>query len=72
MQRFFMKQDLERWKNVKKRKFSRRFKLLVQRLAIIGMITATLPMAILTGDGTGTVFLALIGVPMLLNKEVVW
>lgn len=57
---------------MKKRKFSRQFKLLVQRLAIIGMIAATVPMAILTGDGTGTVFVALIGIPMLFNKEVVW
>jgi hypothetical protein len=57
---------------MKKRKFSRRFKLLVQRLAIVGMIAATVPMAIWTGDGTGTAFLVLIGVPMLLNKEVVW
>ena len=57
---------------MKKRKFSRRFKLLVQRLAIVVMILMTLPMAIWTGDGTGTVFLALIGVPMLFNDEVVW
>jgi hypothetical protein len=58
--------------NMKKRKFSRRFKLLVQRLAIIGMIAATVPMAIWTGDGTGTSFLVLIGIPMLFNKELVW
>jgi hypothetical protein len=58
--------------NMKKRKFSRRFKLLVQRLAIIGTILATVPMAIWTGDGTGTAFLVLIGIPMLFSKEVVW
>lgn len=57
---------------MKKRKFSRRFKLLVQRLAIIGMIVATVPMTIWTGDGTGTAFLVLIGIPMLFNKDVVW
>lgn len=57
---------------MKRRKFSRRFKLLVQRLAIIGIVAATLPVAIWTGDGTGTVFLLFIGVPMLFNDEVVW
>ena len=57
---------------MRKRKLSRRFKLLVQRLAIIGIIVATVPMAIWTGDGTGTAFIVLIGIPLLLNKEVVW
>ena len=57
---------------MKKRKFSRRFKLLVQRLAIIGMIVASVPLAIWTGDGTGTAFIVLIGIPMLFNKEVFW
>jgi hypothetical protein len=55
-----------------KRKFGKRFKLFVQRLVILGVILVSVPMAIWTGDGTGTTFLALIGIPFLFIKEVLW
>ena len=55
-----------------KRQFSKRFKLLVQRLAILGMILATLPISICEGDCTATVFLAMIGIPSMFSDDVKW
>jgi hypothetical protein len=55
-----------------KREFRKEFKIFVQRVAILGMIGITIPMAIWTGDGTGTMFLALISTPFLFTKEVLW
>jgi hypothetical protein len=55
-----------------KREFRKEFKIFVQRVSIIGMIAITLPMAIWTGDFTGTAFLGLISIPYLFTKEVLW
>lgn len=55
-----------------KRKFSKRFKLLIKRVAIILVILASVPMAIWTGDGTATALLAIFGIPAIIDNEVNW
>ena len=55
-----------------KRQFSKRFKLLVQRVAILLAVLVSVPMAIWTGDGSGTAFLAIICIPAILSNEANW
>lgn len=53
-----------------KRQVRKEVKVFVQRVAILGMIALTIPMAVWTGDFTGTVFIGLISLPYLFTKEV--
>ena len=52
-----------------KRKFSKRFKHFIRSIGVLLAIGITVPMAISTGDWTGTAFLLIIGIPIIFIKE---
>lgn len=56
---------------MKKRKFSRRFKLLVQRVIVLAFLAMLYGMAKWTGEGTPFVFLTIILAPILVSDEVI-
>lgn len=57
---------------MKKRKFSRRFKLLVQKVCVLLFLLFNYILAKLSGEGIGFAFFCIIGIPILFSKELYW